>query len=329
MVRMNILSGFLGSGKTTAILEILKQRSAQEKIALLVNEFGELDIDGATLQKGNAVHQVNLPSGCICCQLAGSLSDALKEIHDSQHPERLLIEPTGIAVPLDIVRIARSSGLGEVYEIMALTAVADPRMVLKMGKMKFPVYWEQLHQSTQIVLNKCDLATPEELDQARALLGSELLEYELAETQYGRFPLEWLDRPFSAASASALKNDKPDSSGESPGSRASHATGEHFSLTLPAGPLDKGRTHKFFEFLAQGLYGFEPWRAKALIELEEGPVLFNLSGTGEVDLASANPVMDGASGFKNRFVVIAEKIPEEAKSALEADLGKARVVRAG
>ena len=104
-MKINIIAGFLGVGKTTMIRRTLERGLPAERVAVLVNEFGPIGLDGEVLRRG-AVEMVQLASGCICCTLRGALAAAVRQIAVEIRPERLLIECTGVANPTDVLRTA-------------------------------------------------------------------------------------------------------------------------------------------------------------------------------------------------------------------------------
>lgn len=102
-MRVNLICGFLGSGKTTLVRRILAERAGRERLAVIVNEFGQVGIDGAILQ-GQAVDMIELTAGCLCCTLRGSLVGAVEELRDRMGSERIVVESTGVAQPDEMVQ---------------------------------------------------------------------------------------------------------------------------------------------------------------------------------------------------------------------------------
>ena len=103
MVKIDIISGFLGAGKTTLIKKLLKEAYADEQVVLIENEFGEIGIDGGFLKEaGIQIREMN--SGCICCSLVGDFGTSLKEVVDKYHPDRILIEPSGVGKLSDVIK---------------------------------------------------------------------------------------------------------------------------------------------------------------------------------------------------------------------------------
>ena len=117
-IKVDIISGFLGAGKTTLIKQLLKTRFNDEKIVLIENEFGEIGIDGSFLKEsGIDIREIN--SGCICCSLVGDFSKSMKEVIDTFHPERIVIEPSGVGKLSDIIKAVEKLKLDIVLNIVA------------------------------------------------------------------------------------------------------------------------------------------------------------------------------------------------------------------
>ena len=102
MTKIDIVSGFLGAGKTTLIKKMVKEAYQGEKLVLIENEFGEISIDGGFL-KDSGVQISEMSSGCICCSLVGDFDRALKDVHEQFHPDRILIEPSGVGKLSDVI----------------------------------------------------------------------------------------------------------------------------------------------------------------------------------------------------------------------------------
>ena len=103
MTKIDIISGFLGAGKTTFIKKMLKEAFSGEQVVLIENEFGEIGIDGGFLKEaGIEIREMN--SGCICCSLVGDFGKSLKEVVDTYHPDRILIEPSGVGKLSDVIK---------------------------------------------------------------------------------------------------------------------------------------------------------------------------------------------------------------------------------
>ena len=112
MTKIDIFSGFLGAGKTTLIKKLIKEAYQGEKIVLIENEFGQIGIDGGFLREaGIQINELN--SGCICCSLVGDFGKALREVESTYHPDRILIEPSGVGKLSDVIRAVREAELSD------------------------------------------------------------------------------------------------------------------------------------------------------------------------------------------------------------------------
>ncbi|MDD9984448.1 MAG: GTP-binding protein [Gammaproteobacteria bacterium] len=166
-LRINLLFGFLGSGKTTLVRRILGERGGERPMAVIVNEFGEVGVDGDVIA-GNSVNLVELTSGCLCCTLRGSLMSAVEELREKAAVEQIVVEATGVASPGDMLEDLNDSKIAHEIDVGPLVTVVDAPKFTRLQQMLGEFYEEQVENADVLVLNKIDLATPEELDQAKA-----------------------------------------------------------------------------------------------------------------------------------------------------------------
>lgn len=163
-----ILGGFLGSGKTTLLMDIAGMYAKRgEKTAILVNESGQVGVDGATL-RAKGYDAVELPNGCICCSLSGTLQSALKNIKADIDPDIVIIEPTGLALPhkvKELVHVAQVDA-DEIYII----GVADVQRFDDLIKKKENFFKMQMNKADVILINKVDLAKPGQIDEIEQYL---------------------------------------------------------------------------------------------------------------------------------------------------------------
>ena len=110
MTKIDIFSGFLGAGKTTLIKKLIAEAYTGEQIVLIENEFGEIGIDGGFLQEAG-INITEMNSGCICCSLVGDFGKALRQVLGTYHPDRILIEPSGVGKLSDVIRAVQDLGL--------------------------------------------------------------------------------------------------------------------------------------------------------------------------------------------------------------------------
>ena len=159
-VPTNLITGFLGVGKTTAIRHLLAHRPGSERWAVLVNEFGEVGVDGAALEAGEAVAIRELPGGCLCCTMGAPLRVTLTRLIREQRPDRLLIEPTGLGHPARVLDTLRADGLGQALDVQASVCLVDPRQLDDERVRGHPVFRDQVELADVLVANKSDLAAP-------------------------------------------------------------------------------------------------------------------------------------------------------------------------
>ena len=112
MTKIDIFSGFLGAGKTTLIKKLIKEAYAGEKVVLIENEFGEIGIDGGFLQDAG-INVTEMNSGCICCSLVGDFSKALQQVAKEYHPDRIIIEPSGVGKLSDVIKAVENASLAD------------------------------------------------------------------------------------------------------------------------------------------------------------------------------------------------------------------------
>ncbi len=150
-----IISGFLGAGKTTLIQKLLKEAFSQEKTALIENDFGEISVDAALLKSGGIeVKEIN--SGCICCSLSGDFVKALKELLDRYHPDKIVIEPSGVGKLSDIIKACSDPRILPLAKVKAKITVADVKRC-KMYLDNFGEFFEdQIQNADTIVLSRVE-----------------------------------------------------------------------------------------------------------------------------------------------------------------------------
>ncbi|GKJ78200.1 GTP-binding protein [Klebsiella variicola] len=160
MTRTNLITGFLGSGKTTSILHLLAQKPADEKWAVLVNEFGEVGIDGALLADSGALLK-EIPGGCMCCVNGLPMQVGLNTLLRQGKPDRLLIEPTGLGHPKQILDTLTAAVYEPWIDLRATVCILDPRQLLDEKVVNNDNFRDQLAAADIIVANKNDRETPE------------------------------------------------------------------------------------------------------------------------------------------------------------------------
>ena len=168
MTRIDIISGFLGAGKTTLIKKLLGDALKGQQVVLIENEFGEINIDGGFL-KESGIEISEMSAGCICCSLVGDFNKALKEVVAQFHPDRILIEPSGVGKLSDVIRAVQGVQSDELV-LNGFTTVVDANKC-KMYMKNFGEFFNnQVENASAIILSRTEGIRPEKLDAAVALL---------------------------------------------------------------------------------------------------------------------------------------------------------------
>ena len=170
MTKIDIVSGFLGAGKTTLIKKLLAEAYKGEKLVLIENEFGEINIDGGFL-KESGIQISEMSAGCICCSLVGDFNKALKEVEAQFHPDRILIEPSGVGKLSDVI-VAVENTVKDVpdMKLNSFVTVADATKVKVYMKNFGEFYNNQIEAAGTIILSRTQKMTQEKLEAAVAML---------------------------------------------------------------------------------------------------------------------------------------------------------------
>lgn len=167
-MKIDIYSGFLGAGKTTLIKKMIKEAYAGEKLMLIENEFGQIGIDGGFL-KDSGINITEMNSGCICCSLVGDFGKALSEAIETYHPDRIIIEPSGVGKLSDVVRAAQKV-VGDGVVLNCRTTVADVNKCKMYVKNFGEFFCDQIKEAACIVLSHTKGASQEKIEECVALL---------------------------------------------------------------------------------------------------------------------------------------------------------------
>lgn len=299
----NIITGFLGVGKTTAIRHLLSIKPADEVWSVLVNEFGEIGIDGALL-KGTNAHVREVPGGCICCVAGLPMKMALNMMIAKTRPDRIIVEPTGLGHPEEIINTLTGEYYDEVLDLRATLTLVDPR---KLGDERYvdnASFNDQLAVADVVVANKIDLATPADL----ARLDTYLTRFTppkagVFSVSQGQLALDWLDYPrlsrpvdfpahHAAARATRLAPQR-----ELYNNAIQLPEGEEFVRRESAGQgfhacgwLFQPQIRFDFNQLFGWLTGLPLVRAKAVMNTDQGVYMFN----AEQGVLSVNQLPPGA-----------------------------------
>ena len=169
MTKIDIVSGFLGAGKTTLIKKLLKEALNGHKVVLIENEFGEIGVDGGFLKEaGIEIKEMN--SGCICCSLVGDFGTSLKEVMDTYQPERILIEPSGVGKLSDVMKAVQNVDMGSEVTLNSAVAVVDASKCKMYIKNFGEFFVNQIEHAGTIILSRTDNMKEDKLNQAIGLI---------------------------------------------------------------------------------------------------------------------------------------------------------------
>ena len=163
MTKIDIISGFLGAGKTTFIKKMLEESFKDEQVVLIENEFGEVGIDGGFL-KDAGIEITEMNSGCICCSLVGDFATNLHEVINKYHPDRILIEPSGVGKLSDVMKSVIDIEKEEDVKLNALVTVVNALKASKQMKAFGEFFNNQIEYATTVILSRSQNATPEQLE---------------------------------------------------------------------------------------------------------------------------------------------------------------------
>ena len=302
-MKVNLLFGFLGSGKTTLAKHLLAERGTSVKTAIIVNEFGEVGVDGDIL-RGNSIDVVELNSGCLCCTLRGSLMMAVEELRDKARVQRILVEATGIAQPSELLEsLAEASAKGGI-DIGPLVTVVDCAKFAKLESMLGDFYLDQIETADLLVANKIDLATPEQLTAATRRLRELNPDAELLFAEQGRVSADRLFGEGESALVRQARDEllvqgRPGLHQKHEHHHKHHAHGSHHDhdhvhdphalrpaqsfVVATAARGTRERVERFFRSLPDNV-----WRAKGFIRIDEQPTLVQFS-LGQIEFTPAGP----------------------------------------
>lgn len=281
-IPVHVLSGFLGTGKTTAVRALLDRRGKKERIALVINEFGDLGIDGALLSDCASCLLMEVPGGCVCCTALADLESSLEEILQLAAPDRIVIEPTGLARSSDIVDVLRRPAWEGRVDLRPVITFVDPGLDLARQYEEGGLFRDQIDAGDYLVINRCDLASPGQIETAEAFL-RELFPPKLGihRTSFGVLPDAVL-RPAGnerRAASKSLPSVSPLPTKRS--SRKNSVEGfEGRGWTFPAQRVFAAEdVARFLEILrtGEGLSGSVA-RAKGILQTTAGWKVFELAG---------------------------------------------------
>lgn len=194
MTKTNLITGFLGSGKTTTIRHLLANKPDNERWAVLVNEFGEIGIDGALLADSGAVLK-EIPGGCMCCVNGLPMQIGLNMLLQQAKPDRLLIEPTGLGHPKQILALLTQETYGGWIDLQATICVLDPRQLGEPRYTENENFRDQLAAADIIIANKMDTWQPQDAQALETWQTQHGHQRPVFSIEQGRMDIKLLDRP--------------------------------------------------------------------------------------------------------------------------------------
>lgn len=202
-IPVNIITGFLGVGKTTAIKHILSNKPANERWAIIINEFGAVSIDHTGIDEQDGLTIKEVAGGCICCTANVPMQVTLTSILRSQKPDRILIEPTGMGHPASILDLLQSKYLKDILQIRATICLVDPRRWADANVRSHETFQDQINLADVLVANKADLVGEELAEKFKLWAVSLFPPKLLVETvSNGEINVDWLDiEPFAGRKA--------------------------------------------------------------------------------------------------------------------------------
>ena len=289
--QIHLLFGFLGAGKTTLVTNLLKTADPSTPTAVIVNEFGDVGIDGEIIQ-GNSIDTVELVSGCICCTLRGSLMNAIEELANEKGAERIVIEATGVADPEEMLDDLEDSSVSESFDIAPIVAVVDSSAFSKIRLMLGEFYVSQILNADVVIVNKIDKTGEVELENVTRQITEINPSAEIRFTEFCDVDSSLI---FSNETSALLESYKPSSHEHhhdhdhhhhdhhhDDHHHDPHETVESFVIS-PYDDISMSDLERYFDHIPDKV-----WRMKGHMKVNGQPVLVQYSA-GQLDVTDAEP----------------------------------------
>jgi G3E family GTPase len=307
MTTVHVIGGFLGAGKTTTLLGLLASRPADERVAVIVNDFGEAAIDDAIVGAagGDGIRVAEIRGACVCCTAPENFGAAMSKLLDEVRPQRIFVEPTGLARPADLVDTLRRGPWARRIRIGPTIIVLDPGVL---GEGAHPLIREQLEAADVLVANRVDLASEAALQRFDALVaGLWPAPARVVKTSFGALPSDVLDVAAAKAGDHAHDHDH-----DHDDRHCGHASTDGFASESRIWPADTVFSRdRLGDALARLVVGGAIARIKGLFRTDEGTFLVEVAG---------GRVHERASAWRrdSRVDVIATADPHPAITGIEA-----------
>lgn len=320
-IPVNIITGFLGTGKTTSILQLLRERPADETWAVLVNEFGEIGIDKALLtgELGNSdgVAIMEVAGGCMCCTAGLSMNMTLSQIIFLIEPDRILIEPTGLGHPEEVMQTLHQASYSERLSIQRTLTLVDPRSIGQSHVAEHGSFLQQIDMADIVVATKPDLHTNEDLlDLERFIKERRASNVPLVQASFGRVsvallegPTSWrscgseISAPTPAPSQAFEEQPLPDT-----GVLVAQNAGDGFETV---GWRISADSQLIYSRLISFFHSLDVERMKAVVITDSGTFAYNLSGGILKEIAIDD-------SLESRIEIISQSISDQWNTELMA-----------
>ena len=319
MTKIDIFSGFLGAGKTTLIKKLIAEAYTGEQLVLIENEFGEIGIDGGFLQEAG-INITEMNSGCICCSLVGDFGKALRQVMDTYHPDRILIEPSGVGKLSDVIRAVQDLQMPDVV-LNGFTTVVDAAKA-KMYMKNFGEFFNnQVEHASAIILSRTGGMKQDKLDACVALLREKNPTATIVTTPWdeldGKQLLAAMERRDTLSAALEELAEEQEHHHHEHGEECGCHDHEHHHADEvftswgreTAHPYEQQELAAALQALDTGDYG-QVLRAKGIVAGTDGKWLHFDYVPGEVE------VRTGAAGVTGRLCVIGAELKENALTSL-------------
>lgn len=323
----NIITGFLGVGKTTAIRQLLKQKPVGERWAILVNEFGEVGIDASLIagdhseESGIFIREV--PGGCMCCAAGLPMQIALNMLLARAKPDRLLIEPTGLGHPKEVIGVLSNQVYRDVLDLQATLTLVDARKLSDKRYRDNDTYQQQLAIADIIVANKSDLYADDDYQQLVDYLEQSpgLAEKKRGQVEQGKLEIQWLSLPnlyITSQGGCSHVHDTPASiepvAPEIPESGYLRVDNQGEGYFSSGWIFSSSLTFNYLQLYAL-LSGIQAERLKGVFITDEGVIGFN-----KVDDILSAIYLDDADESRVELIVRDQQQLEDVESQLKACL---------